>query len=259
MTEKTVAPGDGAVHGDPHFKTWRGQRYDFNGVCDLVFVQSNAFKSRLGLDVHIRTHMRRDMSYISSAVLRIGSDVLEVQSQGLYYLNGVCNAELPSEFSGFDFFHSQPTDTQHTFEVHLGGRERIKLKTYKDFVSVLIEQGKSEHFLNSVGLMGDFEQGLMISRDGGTILDDANTFGQEWQVRDTEPMLFQTARFPQYPQKCTLPSAKATSMLRRRLSESSFDQLAAEKACAHWGQGKDDCVFDVLATGDLDMAEADEY
>jgi hypothetical protein len=33
-------------------------------------------------------------------VLRIGSDVLEVESQGVYYLNGVANAELPSEFSG---------------------------------------------------------------------------------------------------------------------------------------------------------------
>jgi hypothetical protein len=47
--------------------------------------------------------------------------------------------------------------------------------------------------------------------------------------------------------------------LRRRLEESSITQLAAEKACAHWGQGKDDCVFDVLATGDLEMAEAGEY
>jgi hypothetical protein len=36
---------------------------------------------------------------------------------------------------------------------------------------------------------------------------------------------------------------------RRRLAEtSSADELAAEKAGEHWGEGKDDCVFDVLAT-----------
>jgi hypothetical protein len=38
------------------------------------------------------------------------------------------------------------------------------------------------------------------------------------------------------------------------------DELAAEKACEHWGeQGKEDCVFDVLATGDLEMATVGAY
>jgi hypothetical protein len=106
----------------------------YRGACDLIFLQSKDFESGLGLDVHIRTVPICDVirrTYISSGVLRIGSDVLEVESQGLYYLNGVANAELPSEFSGFEFLHTQPTDRQHTsFEVHLGGRERIKLKTF---------------------------------------------------------------------------------------------------------------------------------
>jgi hypothetical protein len=249
----------GGGQGDPHFKTWRGHHFDFHGECDLVLLQSEAFESGLGLDVHIRTKMRRDISYISSAALRIGSDVLEVESQGVYYLNGVAGAELPSEFSGFEFSHTQPTDKQHIFEVHLEGRERIKIKTFKDFVSVLIEEGQQTHFADSVGLMGDFEYGLKRARDGKTVLEDANAFGQEWQVLDTDPTLFQTVRFPQYPQTCTLPPPKATSMLRRRLSDSSVDELAAEKACAHWGQGKDDCIFDVLATGDLEMAVVGAY
>jgi hypothetical protein len=255
-----IPDGGGGGQGDPHFKTWRGQHYDFHGECDLVLLQSKAFESGLGLDVHIRTQMRRDMSYISGAALRIGSDVLEVESQGVYYLNGVANAELPSEFSGFEFSHTQPTGKQHVFEVHLGGRERIKIKTYKDFVSVLIEQGKRGNFGDSVGLMGDFQYGVKLSRDGKHVINDPNAFGQEWQVLDTEPTLFQTARFPQHPKKCTMPTPKATNMLRRRLStESSADQLAAEKACAHWTERKDDCVFDVLATGDLEMAQAGSY
>jgi hypothetical protein len=176
-------------------------------------------------------------------------------------LNGVLDADLPDEFSGFAFSHTQPTDKQHVFKVHFGGRERIKLKTYKDFVSVLIEQGKSENFHHSVGLMGDFRMGHMIARDGKTVIDDANAFGQEWQVLDTEPSLFQTIRLPQHPNVCTVPTPVQADHLRRRLSEtSSVDELAAEKACAHWGeQGKDDCVFDVLATGDLEMAMVGAY
>jgi hypothetical protein len=252
--------GGGGGEGDPHFKTWQGHHFDFHGECDLVLLHTPAFESGLALDVHIRTKIRHDMSYISSAVLRIGSDVLEVESQGVYYLNGVAGAALPAEFSGFEFMHTQPTDKQHVFEVHLGGRERIKLKTYKDFVSVLIEQGKSEHFHHSVGLMGDFTMGHMIARDGKTVIDDANAYGQEWQVLDTEPSLFQTVRFPQHPNVCTMPTPVQASQLRRRLSEtSSVDELAAEKACEHWGEGKDDCVFDVLTTGDLEMAVVGAY
>jgi hypothetical protein len=261
IQRRLPSAGGASAQGDPHFKTWRGAHFDFQGECDLIFLQSKEFGSGLGMDLHIRTKIRRDVSYISSAVLRIGSDVLEVESQGVYHLNGVAGAELPSKFSGFEFLHTQPTDNQHVFEVHLGGRSRIKLKTYKDFVSVLIEWGQQKHFADSVGLMGDFEYGLKVARDGKTVLEDANTFGQEWQVLDTDPMLFQMLRLPQYPQKCILPPPQETNMLRRRLSDSdsSVDELAAAKACAHWGHGMDDCVFDVLATGDLEMAVVGAY
>ena len=168
---------------------------------------------------------------------------------------------MPAEFSGLAFSHTQPTVKQHVFEVDLGGRERIKVKTYKDFVSVLIEQGENKHFGDSAGLMGDFRMGHMIARDGKTVIEDANAFGQEWQVLDTEPSLFQTVRLPQHPNVCTMPTPVQADHLRRRLSESSsVDELAAEEACAHWGeQGKDDCVFDVLATGDLEMAVVGAY
>jgi hypothetical protein len=102
--------------------------------------------------------------------------------------------------------------------------------------------------------------GHMIARDGKTIIDDANAFGQEWQVLDTESSLFQTVRFPQHPSVCTMPTPIQASQLRRRLSaKSNGAEVAAEKACEHWGEGKDDCVFDVLATGDLEMAVGGAY
>jgi hypothetical protein len=86
-------------------------------------------------------------------------------------------------------------------------------------------------------------------------MDNWNEYGQEWQVRGDEPSLFHDVRLPQHPGVCTLPSLKQTSQLRRRLAAtSSEEKLEAEKACEHWGEGKDDCVYDVLATGDLRMA-----
>jgi hypothetical protein len=249
------APGDTTGGHDPHFKTWRGERFSYHGECDLVMFKDPEFESGLGFDVHIRTQIRREFSFIAFAALRIGQDVLEVASQGVYWFNGVLNADLPQEISGFAFSHTQPTKKEHVFEVLLGGRERIKLKTYKDFVAVLVEQGKAANFVNSVGLMGNFRTGHMLARDGKTVMDNWNAYGQEWQVLDTEPSLFQAVRLPQHPNVCTLPTPKQTSQLSRRLAATSSDELlAAEKACEQWGEGKDDCVFDVLATGDLDMA-----
>jgi hypothetical protein len=61
---------------------------------------------------------------------RIGLDVLEVESQGFYWLNSVFNADLPHAFSGFAFSHTQPTEKLHVSEVYLGRRECIKVKTY---------------------------------------------------------------------------------------------------------------------------------
>jgi cysteine-rich repeat protein len=127
---KRISAGETCgAQGDPHFKTWRGQHYDYHGECDLVLLHNSDFESGLGLDVHIRTKIRRDMSYITSAALRIGTDVLEVESQGVYYLNGVARADLPSTFGGFEFLHTQLSEKLHVFEVHLVGRERIKVKT----------------------------------------------------------------------------------------------------------------------------------
>jgi hypothetical protein len=40
------------------------------------------------------------------------------------------NAESPDTLSGFAFSHIHPTDKQHAFDVHLAGRERIKVNTY---------------------------------------------------------------------------------------------------------------------------------
>jgi hypothetical protein len=249
----------GGVQGDPHFKTWAGKRYDFHGECDLILFQSSKFKSGLSVDLHIRTTMRREMSYISSAALRIGTDVLEVESKGVYYKNGVLGPAMPNKISGFPVAHTQPNENQHAFNVDLGDGESINIKTYKDFVSVMVDGAQSKDFGDSVGLMGALERGLMLARDGNTVLADHNAFGQEWQVLDTEPKIFETIRFPQHPQACTMPPPTQTSLLRRRLSESGNAELAAEEACAHWGEGKDDCMFDVLTTGDLEMAVVGAY
>ena len=71
-------------------------------------------------------------------------------------------------------------------------------------------------------------------------------------------MLFRAIRSPQAPtEQCRLPADAAKESLRgRRLGENSVSRDAAEQACAHLGgESKDACIFDVMAVGDLDIAQ----
>ena len=75
------------ARGDPHFGTWGGHPFDFQGGCDLVLVRNPSFANGLGMDIHARTKVRREYSYITNAAVRIGNDTLEVASFGVYLLN----------------------------------------------------------------------------------------------------------------------------------------------------------------------------
>ena len=83
-----------------------------------------------------------------------------------------------------------------------------------------------------------------------TELNDPTEFALEWQVRDTEPMLFHESRFPQYPTQCTPPA----KIMGNRLGRSHMEKVA-EEACKGWKEDeRADCIFDVIATRDVAMA-----
>ena len=110
-----------------------------------------------------------------------------------------------------------------------------------------------------MGLMGQYgPMGKMVARNGVTVVEDPNVFGQEWQVRDTEQTLFLSAREPQYPKQCELPDPSLTG---RKLGQGDVSESQAAAACAKWTDKtvREHCMFDVLATGDLDMADAGTF
>ena len=102
--------------------------------------------------------------------------------------------------------------------------------------------------------MGDYESGNVLARDGNSIISDPNDFGKEWQVLSTEPMLFHNVEGVQHPEACAMPTLDQAS---RRLGESKFSRKEAEEACSQVAANeREDCVYDVMATGDLEMAGA---
>lgn len=249
-----VKTGNG--FGDPHFRTWNGSRFDFHGACDLVMLRA----SNLGgipdndLSLHVRTTKRYSYSFIETAALQIGEDTLEVAGWGTYFLNGVSAADMPALVGGYLVSYTQSSEKDHSFVIQLDGDHDVKLSTFKDWVNV--EVSGKRLFKESLGLMGNFS-GTRVARDGETILDDPIAFGQEWQVLQTEQKLFQVTRDPQHPQSCDMPEETVVDDSRRL--GSSLARSAAEEACAHREEDKEECIFDVMATGDIEMAQAGAF
>jgi hypothetical protein len=246
---------DAKVYMDPHFQTWHGEWYDFQGECDLAYLRAPEFDHGLGMEVQIRTTSRYDYSYVEEAAIKIGDDILQVGSFGDYMLNGVTGATTPTVMGGqFPLTHEAVNKKQHRFFIELSKDEHVIISTFKDMVNVDFKNATNQHFAGSSGLMGDYTDGKKYGRDGVKVFDaDYDAFGQEWQVLESEENLFATLRAPQYPAKCNFPEALPKL-------DKGISQEAAEEACTNLvGAAKDRCVSDVMLTGDLDAASAGAY
>ena len=263
--------GSGGARGDPHIKTWTGSSFDFMGECDLVLARGKQFGNRLGFEVQIRTEIRNVWSFISAVAIRIGNDILEVDSSGHHYINGVGGLDLVTDKQSLETVYpiswrmeyvGKHTGQIYTINLHgdnqqeQEGANTVVIKVYNGFLDVEINGGDSKDFSDSVGLMGDFHTGSHLARDHVTVVNDDVEFGVEWQVLDTEQMLFRdVGNGPQHPTQCKMPSQSSLTLQDRRLAANPSFRAEAERACAAASKKDvDECVFDVLATGDLGMA-----
>jgi len=264
--------GGGTVLGDPHFKTWKNEHYEYHGQCDMVFVKDPNFANGLGLDIHIRSKLVRYWSYIQSVAIRIGSDILELQGSAdpedysfHYWINYEYQAEIDT-LGGFPIKgHSKKVHShKNKFEIDLSsaftsseGPTKILVSSFKEFLKVEFENASEEAFGNTIGLLGDFKNGKTLARDGVTVLDDFTELGQEWQVVPADGHIFHESSKPQFPELCIEPEDPRGERARR-LEESSISEEQAETACAQLKDPVDrkDCVYDILATQDMDMVGA---
>jgi len=251
--------------GDPHFRTWKNDHFEYHGQCDLMLAKDLKFADGLGIQVEIRTKLVRFWSYIKSAAIRIGDDILEVQGtepkDGIaqYWMNLEYQGSITS-IGGFPITLTMRGRTKHSFMIDLGSKfpgEKIEISAYREFVKVDFINASEASFGNAVGMLGDLKTGKLLGRDGTTEVDDYLAFGAEWQVRPDEDMLFYRSEDPQFPKACVIPEDPQGER-RRRLDEQSVDVKQAEAACAGLKNPLDrkDCVYDVLATQDLDMVGA---
>jgi len=251
--------------GDPHFRTWASEAYDFHGVCDLVLLSNPSFENGLGMDIHMRTTRMRLWSYISAASIRIGEDILEIRggdNRNNFWINGAVGMDanvvvaataegngeetlLPG-LSGYPITLKFSSAKKREFIVDLGQEEKIVFTIWNLFVGIHMKHPHHDHFQNSVGLMGSFPKGIKLARDNISIIDDIDIFGQEWQVLASEPKLFYDIREPQQPNRCEIPTK---SEMRRRLEHETITLQDAKRACADVSANvMEFCIFDVMVT-----------
>ena len=258
-TESNKAGGGG---GDPHFARWGRTHDSFHGECDLVLLSSNTFHNGAGFDLHVRTTIQSYFSFIETAALRVGQNTVQVW-KNKFIFNGM---EMPTTALPMTFFDSDFTYTisevpalegqnpkfYRNYEVDLDGQSSILFKFYKEYLTISVS-GHRADFGDSVGLMGDYESGEMIDREG-KVMDNFVAMGFEWQVSPDDPMLFTDARQPQLPfETCRMPTAPRPARRNLRANRQLIEE--AQEACAHvTGSDFDLCVDDVLQTGDVGLA-----
>jgi hypothetical protein len=278
---------------DPHFSTFNGEYFSYHGECDLVLLNSLGFASGLGLLVHIRTtrveHPTYSFSYISGIAVKLGNDVLEAMDDGSIILNGN-DLELDllddSTFAGFPVTKTTKGKQKniYVYDLNLDGinvstnskngninsniNSNSSIQIRANTKSGMLFVDVNGVFNDSVGLLGPSTTTGLFARDGETDLTgEWNTFGEEWQVIDTEPKLFQENRIPQYPAGCRYETKQSTKRLRRRrrLMELKEDEEVvtietATDACSKAsGRQKEFCIGDIMATGDLELAQDPFY
>lgn len=257
-TDEGDSHGVASSFGDPHFKTWSGEQFDFHGGCDLVLFEKPDFANGLGLDVHIRTQVETWWSYIEVAAIRVGDHTIEVmggKDTFQYWIDGDRNTVLEDgeklAFGEYILTKKVIADHQVRFRLDLGDGDAISIESYKKFVRVSFKLKTEHKFDGGLGMLGSHPDGKKIARDGETLIEDSDEFGQEWQVLASEPKLFHGDGVHP-PMKCVMPS-DVTRSQGRRLGESMLSREDAELACTRvWEADRDACVFDVLATNDVD-------
>jgi len=248
---------NGGCHGDPHFSMWNSVKwFDYHGECDLVLVDNPALSSGPSLRIHVRTKIQSWYSFIFQAAISIDNEVMEMKRNKQFWLNGKSLNQPPANFSGYPmkslsdskWCHAKHCEGALIQKLDLGSDGYVLFTIWKGFIYIQVSADKG--FWESTGLLGRRGQPGMFARNGSQLFD-SQAFAEEWQVKKYERKLFIEDRYPQHPIPCIPPPP--THLSRRMDYDQPLRQMA-EKACSEVQEdAREACIFDVWATGDLDL------
>mmetsp|Transcript_14835 Transcript_14835/g.27891 ORF Transcript_14835/g.27891 Transcript_14835/m.27891 type:complete len:208 (+) Transcript_14835:952-1575(+) len=204
--------------------------------------------------------------------MKIGDDVIEVTPRGeLIFNKEVLKQDNRTvTMSGLPFVMAKETKGTKqnivSYSFDLGNQRIIDIQANKKR-GMMFVRTKGAFPTETKGMLGSPGSSDMFTRDGRSLATvDINTYGESWQVKDTDEQLFQEALGPQYPQKCLYEDAPGDKTQlrggRRKLLQLknvvTMEEAAA--ACQHVkGSKRDLCIQDTIAMGDLEIKDDPFY
>lgn len=202
--------------------------------------------------------MMEHLSYVESAAVGIGDDILEFHADGFLF-NGLHESynTLPLTFGSqgqYKVIHVEnEKKKKKEYRVMLGLENYISVWATGKIMSISAT-GTASNFGSSVGMLGQHGTGNMIGRNG-EVFDDYIEYGFEWQVRPEDPQLFVFAREPQLPyEKCRMPGSEMSVNRRKLRANGDRKLLEAATAACDGSIDFDLCVDDVVVSGELGLA-----
>ncbi|XP_068994992.1 sushi domain-containing protein 2 [Embiotoca jacksoni] len=262
-------PRSGVVLGDPHFITFDGLRYTFNGKGEYYLVSSPDRE----LSVQARTEqlklkngtLAKATRLSSVAMKEKASDVIEVRLAEAQ-LQVLRNQKiLPfieqrwMDLHGVFVFTSGPHNVTVIFSSGVGVEVRMHEETMA--VTVLLPAEFSNHTQGLLGLMNSDPSHDLMTRHGEVIssadatLEEIFTFGAGWNISKESSLftydskyLLDTYYFP--------PSHDPAFVPAFSLPERPDDRLLADILTLCFGEGAQFCKYDTLTTRSLAAGNA---
>jgi len=196
-----------------NFTMWNDKHFSLQGECDIVLYSNPNFASGAGLVIQIRTEIKKYYTFIRNLAIKFGDQYFEVEKRkgpGVnFYYNGRYWKQPPRNFGGYlvrkvenaTWCENQCSGAQIlNFEFEELGS--VEVGNWAGFLHATISL-RPPSYDGSVGLLGKPGEIGFYARNG-SILQNADQYGKEWQVLDTEPILFHKSRSPRYPEQCIM-------------------------------------------------------
>jgi hypothetical protein len=246
-----------------HSLKWHGNWYDFHGGCDLVLITNSL------LDFHIRTRTAAGgWSGIVAAGIKIGNAklVVVIEPNGQIFVNNlaVATTSVTTTFAGMYQFSVFAVSGQAVrLRLDLLGGQYIELKrAYLNTLQVDV-LGHGSNFGDSRGLCANWtaiSPNNLVGRNNQVFpLTNPNTpYGQEWQVRSGDPLIFQTpgvgqCTFTQLACRGVQPDGSGCTDVRFKKAQNACKNVTTER------NAQQNCEFDVIQTDDANAAITEAY
>ncbi|XP_029300731.1 LOW QUALITY PROTEIN: sushi domain-containing protein 2-like [Cottoperca gobio] len=260
-------PSSALVFGDPHFITFDGVGYSFNGKGEYTLVRS----AKKGLTIQGRTEplngtQIKATQLTSVALQETPSDVIEVRLVRGHNGLEVLQNQKPLSFSEQSWmdlhgvFVFSPTSTNVTVMFNSGAGVEVRLREGTMTTTVLLPEEFKDATLGLLGRMnGDAKDDLTLS-NGELVRNLTNpeevfNFGASWAISNTSALFTYDSEYlldtflyaPRHDQNF-LPVFSVT--------ENADDPLANQVSEICSGEGSQFCRYDILVGRSPSMGKA---